>query len=135
MSSTHTLIDRIIKLQDKVLVHMSREDLKEGEGNVAQLNILGLQGEALKLKFDNGRVVYAETNEQPLHIITLSEDTMLDILDGSADLSSEFNLGHITFHNAPGVSGDWLYHMTKWRDGFTRMRSTLKYIMSGIGGN
>jgi len=118
------LTDKIISVQSMIFGYVDKDDLVEGEGNIAELEVLGVNGERLRLKFDGSRIRYAENSEMPLHIIRMSEDTYLDLIDGDTDLGTELDLGHITFEGE-----NWLYHATKWRQGFERIRGILRRLI------
>lgn len=135
-SDIERLLDRLIRMQDMFFTgpkpDLRREEVAEGEGIVATLYISGQDGGNFKLKCEDGRAKWATDNDKSIHLITMNENTFLDLLDSSISMDQAFDLGLVTFHNAPGApQDDWLYHMTKWKDVFGRLNTTLKYIVGG----
>lgn len=117
------LVDKIISLQSKYRPDLE-EYYREGEGRVALLRVVGMDGETLLLKEHGGRIKYATGNENPVHIFRCSSDTFLDILANETTIRKEATLGHFTIEDAK--SGEInLVELEKWSKAFDRMRGLI----------
>lgn len=123
MGYVKDIMDRVIRIQELILSGVNQQDLDEGEGNTAEVQIVGVDGESMRLRFDGDRVRYADENETPLHVIRMSTDCFIDLIEGTADLDYLHNNGYVTFYGR-----DWLYHATKIKRGFVGIRGILKRI-------
>lgn len=120
------LVEKLFLLQDKFKPELD-EYTQEEKGRVALLRVVGLSGETLLLKEQNGRLQYAESGDQPVHVFRCSEDTFLDLLAGDTTIRKEATLGHFTIEDAE--SGDInLVELERWAKAFERMKGLLKVI-------
>ena len=117
------LVDKLIGLHKQFYPDLE-EYIKEGKGNVALLRVVGMSGETLMLKEENGKLKYAEASDKPVHVFRCSEDTFLDILANDTTVRKEATLGHFTIEDAK--SGEInLIEIEKWSKAFERMRGLL----------
>jgi hypothetical protein len=120
------LLDKIIAMQDRFHPDLA-EYTQEGEGRVARLNIVGMDGELILLKEEGGRIRYADPNEKPVHVFRCSSDTFLDLLSGDSTVRKEATLGHFIIEDAD--SGEInLVELEKWSKAFERMRGLLQVV-------
>ena len=92
------IIDKLLSMQEK-LYPEARAYYAQGEGLVSLLRVVGIDGEALLLKCEGGRIRYASGDESPIHIFRVSEDTFLDILSGEETVRDAITLNHMTIEN------------------------------------
>lgn len=126
MGYIKNLMDKLISLQERIRPDLE-EYVQEGKGRVALLRIVGMDGETLLLKEENGRMKYAEKGEKAVHIFRCSSDTFLDLLAGDSTVRKEATLGHFTIEDAE--SGEInLIELEKWSKAFARMKGLLGVV-------
>jgi len=101
--------------------------LNQGSGNVCILRVKGEKGEVIKMKADDGKVMFADDADDYIHIITMSEDTFIDILSGERTLRDAYARGYVQFRGE-----DWLVHAQKWAQAFDEMGYMLEQYV-GFG--
>ncbi len=126
------LIDKLLKLQDRYAADVA--DLGGGERKCAFLNIVGVNGEQLTLKFDGARVSYASPDEQPTEIFQCSEDTFLDLLMNPSEQNfiDKVTMGYFSIMSADTREIS-LVDIEKWREGFARLGKAAKMALALAG--
>jgi len=121
------LMDKVISLQNRFRTDLE-EFYQEVKSRTALLRIVGLDGETLLLKVENGKIKYGDPNEKPVHVFRCSSDTFLDLLSGDTTVRKEATLGHFTIEDAN--SGEInIIELEKWSKAFDRMRGLAKVIV------
>ena len=117
-------MDKIISLQNKFRPEL--EEYTQGiVSRAAILRIVGVDGETLLLKLENGNVHYGDASDKPVHIFRCSSDTFLDLLAADTTVRKAATLGHFTIEDAN--TGDInVVEIEKWSRAFDNMRSLLK---------
>jgi len=116
-------MDKVIALQTKFRPDME-EYYQEVKTRTALLRIVGLDGETLVLKVNNGRISYGDPDDKPLHVFRCSSDTFLDLLSGDTTVRKAATLGHFIIEDAN--TGDInIVEIEKWSKAFDRMRGML----------
>jgi len=122
MTWVEKLVDKILELQDIIKDPRLNHYKKEGEGNVGVIEIIGKDGGVFKFKVQGGRIIRYD-GEDYLTKITMSEDTLLDILTETEDLGEAYAKGHVVFSGR-----NWVYHSRKFINAFKNMRDLLSYV-------
>lgn len=119
MSWVKELLEKLLRIQDKILANQPwlEQEAEEAEGRKSILVVEDPDGGRFPLEISGRRIKWAESEDGWMHRITLSGDSFIDILKGTADIDEEIRLRHI---RVEGV--DSTLHMKKMRDAFTRLR-------------
>ena len=123
MGYVKELIDKLLHLQDRIYPEV-KEYYNIGEGKVGLLRVVGIDGEVVMLKVQNGRIKYADGTEKPTHIFRCTSDTFLDILSGDEDLREAITKGHFVIENGSTGTID-LVEMQKWSIAFERLKGII----------
>lgn len=127
MGYVKKIIDKLLELQDKFYPE-AYEYYRMGEGRVSLLRVVGVDGESVLLKVENGRIKYARGDETPIHVFKCSTDTFLDLVSGEEDLRDAITKGHFVIEDASTGTID-IVEMQKWITAFSRMKKLIdKYI-------
>ena len=92
---------------------------EEGRGNIAQIEVLGIDGTVKRFKCVGDRIL--ETQEQAKHIIRTSYDSFVDMILGEADFLELWQTGKLVFDGE-----DFFYHASRWGQAFRRIRRRLR---------
>ncbi|MEM1868569.1 MAG: hypothetical protein QXU90_00445 [Acidilobaceae archaeon] len=131
MGYVKKIIDKILDIQDKFYYHPETIEYRRiGEGKIALLRVVGVDGESVILKVEGGRIVYARGDETPIHIIKCSIDTFLDLISGDEILRDAITKGHFVIESASTGDID-LVELERWAKAFDRLK---KIIYKYIGG-
>jgi len=134
MGRYRRIIDKLLALQKLFYLsdRTAEQWMKEGEGNVALLQIVGVSGESLLLKYEHGRLDYARGDESPKHVFVTSEDTFLDlVVDPTAEnLRSKITKGHFAIRDASTGEIN-LVEVQKWVRGFQMLGRVVKHVLMG----
>ncbi|MBW2671889.1 MAG: hypothetical protein JRD89_00570 [Deltaproteobacteria bacterium] len=123
MGYVKEIIDRFLKIQDRFY-----RDVKEyttgADGRVSLLRVVGIDGDSVLLKYQYGRIRYANENEEPVHIFRCTVDSFLNILSGDEDMREAITKGHFVIEDARDGNID-VVECEKWAKAFSRMRGIL----------
>jgi hypothetical protein len=135
VSRIEKIIDGLLKLQDIILKNerdLVGDLLKDSRdiGNVAQIEIYDEESNySVRLKLDEGyRIV--KTNEEPIHVIRMHIDTLLDLILGERG-GRPFDFGRAYAEGWIQLYGkDYHIHAMRfardWEKAFKRFRKYLK---------
>ncbi len=127
MGYIKNIVDKLLSIQERFYPE-AKEYYKMGEGKVSLLRVVGVDGEAILLKCQGGRIQYAQGDEAPVHIFRCTVDTFLDILSGDEDLREAITKGHFLIESASTGTID-LVEMEKWSKVFERLKGlVLKFV-------
>jgi hypothetical protein len=135
MGKYKRIIQRLLELQEMFyLGHRNLVDpwVKEREGTVSLLQIVGLDGESLLLKYEDGRLKYAQGDESPKHVFVCSGDTFLDLIaePTGENLRRKVTKGHFYIRDAPTGEIN-LVEMTRWVRAFEALGRVAKHALLG----
>ena len=110
------LVDRLLSMQEKALGDpWVRSEAEDAEGRKTIIRVLG--DAEYSLEVGGSRIKWADNPNNWIHRVTLSEDSFIDILNGSSDYEEEYMAGRIKWE------GEKTYlHSKKVRDGLKRLR-------------
>jgi len=120
------IIDKLLSLQARFYSE-AKEYYAMGEGKVSLLRVVGVDGETVLLKCQDGRIQYAQGNEAPVHIFRTTCDTFLDVISGDEDLREAMTKGHFLIENAQTGTVD-LVELEKWSKAFSRLRGIITRV-------
>lgn len=112
------LMEKLVRLQFEMMDDEDklRDAISKGSGNVCVLRVKGTGGEIIKMKAEEGKIMFADDGERHVHMISMSEDTFIDILTGEMTLRYAYSSGYVTFRGE-----DWLVHASRWAQAFDEM--------------
>ena len=127
MPYVREILDKLLHIQSRFYPEV-QEYYKQGEGRVSLLRVVGVDGETVLLKVDQGRLQYAQGDEDPEHIFRCTSDTFLNVLSGDESLREAITKDHFLIESAKTGSVD-LVECQKWAKAFSHMKGLLrKYI-------
>jgi len=117
------LLDKLLALQEELRTHSDvRSRLIEGEGKAGLLEVYGPDGGVYGFKVERGRIRPYEGGNYDT-IISLSEDTFLDLLSGDLDLDDAWARGLVEFYGK-----NWMVDAQKFKEGFRQLRHLIAEI-------
>jgi len=122
MSFVKRLLDKLLSLQDEIGDEKLKFYMREGEGKAGLLEIYGPDGGAYSFKVVRGKIVPA-SDENYNTLISMSEDTFLDILAGDMTLDEAWAKGLVRFEGK-----NWLYDAQRFKEGFR----SLQYLIAKV---
>jgi len=123
------IIDKLLALQDRFYPEVE-EYYRAGEGRVALLKVVGVDGDSVLLKCEKGRVRYADGNEKPVHVFRTSVDVFLDLVSGDRDLRECIAKGSFVIEDASTGTVD-VVELEKWAKAFERLRRIVTRYVGG----
>lgn len=127
MGHVKKIIDRFLKIQNSFYPEV-KEYATQVKQRVSMLRVVGLDGESILLKFNNGRLHYASENEIPVHVFRTTVDTFLDILAGDQELREAITKDKFVIEDASTGSID-LVECEKWAKAFNNLKGMIrKYL-------
>lgn len=115
-SDVKKIVDKLLNLQDRFFSE-AQELYEEGEGRVSLLQVVGLDGDNLKLKVEGQKIVYANDADVPVHILKCSVDCFLDIVSGDLSLREAITKGYFVIESANNGTIN-LVECEKWARAF-----------------
>ncbi len=127
MGNVKKIVDKLLQLQDRFYKE-AEEFYQEGKGRVSMLKVVGIDGETLKLKCDGQRIVYAEGNEEPVHVLKCTMDCFLDVVSGDLSLREAITKGNFVIETASDGNIN-LIECEKWAKSFRAMSAIVAKVV------